>query len=206
MALSPCTGLTEEEKSPGLAWRALAPWCLKGLCGSAGQKVGGWSPPTVSSLLLSNTIMRGSCPQLSYLQKINGRGRSLVCLWRFAVVLLDGVRVTSAKTQPCCPHLDLIRSGLGATSRKLTAGQDKSAKISRLAGSSPAVVASKENKLSQGQSDTVLGYTVITTPGTASATAERSLSHLTPKLPAFSGFSCCLKYRTALADSSAPQI
>lgn len=50
------------------------------------------APPTVSSLLLSNTIMRGPCPQFSYLQKINGRGRSLVCLQRFAIVLLDGVQ------------------------------------------------------------------------------------------------------------------
>lgn len=162
--------------------------------------------PTVSSLLLSNTIMRGPCPQFSYLQKITGRGRSLVCLQRFAIVLLDGVWATSAKTQPCRPHLDLIRSGLGATSRETTAFEDKSTKISRLAGSSPAVVASKENKLSPGRSDTVLVYTVITTPGMAPATAERSLSRLTPKLPTFSGFSCCQKYRTALADSSAPQI
>lgn len=40
------TGATAdgEEKAPGSAWRALAPWCLEGLCGPAGPKGGGCSP------------------------------------------------------------------------------------------------------------------------------------------------------------------
>lgn len=156
-------------------------------------------PPTVSSLLLSNTIMRGPCPPFSYLQKINGRGRGLVCLGGLLLCCWSNF----CKDSTSFLLLDLIRAGLDATSRETTAGRDKSAEISRLAGSSPAVVASKENKLCPGRPETVLLYTVITTAGKSPATAEPTL---TPKLPTFSDFLCCQKYRTALADCCAAQI
>lgn len=83
-----------EKRTPWLAgqrcvrWvgQDLAPWCLENPNDSAaGQRGRGYpphppNPPTGSNLLLSSSIMVTPWPQASYLQKINGRGRSHVRL------------------------------------------------------------------------------------------------------------------------------
>lgn len=86
-------------------------------------------PPTASNLLLSTTIMVTPWPQASYLQKINGWGRSHVCLRRFAVLptielvvlLLEDLRVCAASVDsrwdlPCrraLPSISVLSDQVG---------------------------------------------------------------------------------------------
>lgn len=82
------SGATGDREKRCVRWvgQDLAPWCLEDPNDSAaGQRGRGYpphppNPPTGSNLLLSSSIMATPWPQASYLQKINGRGRSHVRL------------------------------------------------------------------------------------------------------------------------------
>lgn len=161
------------------------------------QEGGRLLPPTVSTLLLSNSIMRRPCPQFSYLQKRNGRGRSLVCLRRFAIVLQDGVGATSAKAQTPPAPIWILSEQVWAP----PAGKQLQGKIKAQSSGLP----------SRGDKGKAAGATPrrrccccagLPRPGNGT----RSSGDRTPELPAFSGFSRCQKYRRALADCSAPPI
>lgn len=107
----------------GLAWRALAPWCLEGLCSSAGQK--GRAPPLPSGSQSPHVLHHYVCPLSpgpQYLQnrytdnkQTDKRPRERSCDPPEAFLLC--VPVTSAETQTQPPpthtpfHLVLIRSG-----------------------------------------------------------------------------------------------
>lgn len=132
-------------KDPGVGLAGSRPLVSGGsvrLSGPEGQRL---FPPAVSSLLLSNTIMRGPCPQPSYLQTINGRGRKSrvsgglpLCWWAQCASLPQGAK-------PVAP-IWILSDEVGRHHRVNKSRSDKSAKIVWLTGRFPAVVTSKENK------------------------------------------------------------
>lgn len=181
-----------------MAWLALAPWCLEALCGSAGRKVGGCSPqpfplsscltPLCAALVPNSHIYRSEMGEEGVSCVSGG---FLLCCWTACGQLLQ-------RLNPLAPIWILSEQVWAPPAGKQLQGKRK-------AQSCPGPLGAPqpwgENKGSPGRCEPLLLYAILPSPGMAPAAADR-----TPKLPVFSGFSCCHKYRPALADCSTSPI